>query len=60
MPRPQQEQPEFTGPQSYYNSGIIPYEGQQGNEYRVKLADDIEPGRTGSTATSTVSFSRRR
>jgi plastocyanin len=40
----QQEQPEFTGRYSFYNSGLIPYEGPQGNEYRVKLADDIEPG----------------
>jgi plastocyanin len=39
-----QEQPEFTGTQRYYNSGLIRYEGPQGNEYRVKLADDIEPG----------------
>ena len=39
-----QEQPEFTGRQTFYNSGIIPYEGQQGNEYRVKLADNIKPG----------------
>jgi plastocyanin len=38
-----QEQPTFNGKQSYYNSGLIPYEGTQGNEYRVKLADDIEP-----------------
>jgi plastocyanin len=38
------EQPVFTGTQRYYNSGLIPYEGAQGNEYRVKLADDIAPG----------------
>jgi plastocyanin len=40
----QQEQPEFDGKQSYYNSGIIPYEGAQGNTFRVQLSDDIEPG----------------
>jgi plastocyanin len=40
----EQTQPEFTGKHSYYNSGLIPYEGTQGNEYRVKLADDVAPG----------------
>jgi plastocyanin len=40
----QQSQPEFDGKSSYYNSGIIPYEGPQGNTFRVKLADDIAPG----------------
>lgn len=40
----QQEQPTFDGTASYYNSGIIPYEGPQGNTFRVQLADDIEPG----------------
>ncbi|MBA2529482.1 MAG: hypothetical protein H0V19_05880 [Euzebyales bacterium] len=39
-----QEQPPFDGRQSYYNSGFIPYEGPQGNEFTVQLADDIEPG----------------
>jgi len=39
-----QEQPAFSGRQSYYNSGFIPYEGPQGNEFTVELADDIEPG----------------
>ena len=39
-----QEQPVFNGKQSYYNSGLIPYEGPQGNEYRVKLANNIKPG----------------
>jgi plastocyanin len=40
----QQSQPAFDGTASYYNSGIIPYEGPQGNTFRVKLADDIAPG----------------
>ncbi|MGH2759109.1 MAG: cupredoxin domain-containing protein [Actinomycetota bacterium] len=40
----QQQQPAFTGDQSYYNSGIIPYEGPQGNTFRVKLAPEIAPG----------------
>lgn len=43
-PDEQQEQPAFDGRQSYYNSGFIPYEGPKGNEFRVPLAEDIEPG----------------
>jgi plastocyanin len=39
-----QRQPLFDGKASYYNSGIIPYEGQQGNTFRVQLSPDIEPG----------------
>jgi plastocyanin len=39
-----QRQPEFDGTASYYNSGIIPYEGPQGNTYKVKLTNDIKPG----------------
>ena len=40
----QQEQPDFDGSHSYYNSGIIPYEGPGGNTYRVRLAEDIDTG----------------
>jgi plastocyanin len=40
----QQRQPAFDGSASYYNSGIIPYEGPQGNTFRVKLANDTTPG----------------
>ena len=36
--------PAFKGTETYYNSGFIPYEGRGGNEFRVPLADDIEPG----------------
>ncbi|MGH9226345.1 MAG: cupredoxin domain-containing protein [Acidimicrobiales bacterium] len=43
-PCPKVPQPEFNGRQSYYSSGFIPYEGKQGNTYRVKLSDDIVPG----------------
>jgi plastocyanin len=43
-PCEQQDQPDFNGKQSFYNSGFIPYEGAGGNEFRVPLADDIEPG----------------
>lgn len=34
----------FKGTETYYNSGFIPYEGSGGNEFRVPLADDIDPG----------------
>ncbi len=43
-PCDEQDQPEFDGSQTYYNSGIIPYEGAQGNTFDVQLADDIDPG----------------
>ncbi|MEX0874607.1 MAG: hypothetical protein WD646_08460 [Actinomycetota bacterium] len=44
-PCAQQEQPEFNGTQSFYSSGIIPYEGPQGNTYNVRLSDNIDPGK---------------
>jgi plastocyanin len=40
----QQRQPEFDGKAAYYNSGIIPYEGPQGNTFQVRLASDVDPG----------------
>jgi len=40
----QQKQTEFNGRQSFYSSGIIRYEGQQGNTYRVPLSKEIKPG----------------
>lgn len=40
----QQRQPDFDGNASYYNSGLIPYEGAGGNTFRVPLSDDIDPG----------------
>ena len=43
-PCEEQTQPIFTGTQSFYNSGIIPYEGPSGNEFSVQLAEDIAPG----------------
>ncbi|MGI9119797.1 MAG: cupredoxin domain-containing protein [Acidimicrobiales bacterium] len=43
-PCPKTPQPAFNGRQSYYNSGFIPYEGEQGNQFTMKLADDIAPG----------------
>jgi plastocyanin len=39
-----QEQPPFTGRQSYYNSGVIPYEGERSNTFAVDIADDAEVG----------------
>ncbi len=39
-----QEQPAFDGTANYYNSGIIPYEGPQGNTFRVPIAADTKPG----------------
>lgn len=41
----QQRQPEFTGRQSWYNSGYIHYAGPTGNTFRVKIAADATPGR---------------
>ncbi len=40
----EQKQPEFDGTQSVYNSGVLRYEGAQGNTFRVKLADNTKPG----------------
>ena len=40
----QQTQPAFDGTQSFYNSGIIRYEGAQGNTFRVRLSENIKPG----------------
>jgi plastocyanin len=41
----QQVQPAFDGKNSFYNSGIIRYEGQGGNTFRVPLSKDIRPGK---------------
>ena len=43
-PCPQRPQPAFTGRQSYYSSGFIPFRGKAGNRFDVPLAKDIEPG----------------
>ncbi len=43
-PCKQIDQPAFTGKQSYYSSGFIPYLGSRGNEYEMKIADDAKPG----------------
>jgi len=39
----QQKQPPFNGRQTFYNSGFIPYEGNNGNHFTVRLAADIKP-----------------
>ncbi|MDQ3979243.1 MAG: hypothetical protein M3314_06795 [Actinomycetota bacterium] len=44
-PCPKRPQPDFNGRQTYYSSGLIPFEGTQGNSYRFRLAEDIQPGR---------------
>ncbi len=43
-PCPEVEQPVFDGRQAIYNSGVIPYEGVDGNTFRVTLANDIPTG----------------
>ena len=43
-PCPTREQPAFDGTQAYHSSGFIAPDGPHGNTYRVRLADDIEPG----------------
>jgi len=39
-PKAQQTQPEFTGTQTYFNSGFLP----EGDTFKVKLSPDIKPG----------------
>jgi len=41
---PKRAQPAFTGKQAYYSSGFIPYAGNNGNSFDVKLSTDIKPG----------------
>jgi plastocyanin len=43
-PDDKQRQPVYDGTASYYNSGIIPYEGPQGNTFRVRFAEDLDAG----------------
>jgi plastocyanin len=38
-------QPVFDGTHNFYSSGIIPYQGAQGNTYTVKLSPNIKPGK---------------
>ncbi|MEX1177289.1 MAG: hypothetical protein WEB09_02400, partial [Nitriliruptor sp.] len=46
-PCEEQDLPPFRGTETYYNSGIIPYEGPSGNTFEVTLAEDIAPGTYG-------------
>ncbi|MBA3653762.1 MAG: hypothetical protein H0W70_06155 [Actinobacteria bacterium] len=41
---PRVPQPAFTGREAFYNSGFIPYEGNNGNTFDMKLSKDIAPG----------------
>jgi plastocyanin len=43
-PCAKRSQPAFTGTHSFYSSGIIPYEGQPGNQYRLPIAASAAPG----------------
>ena len=40
----QQRQPAFDGTYRFYNSGFIPYEGENGDTYTMKIAPDAKPG----------------
>jgi plastocyanin len=40
----QQQQPAFTGDDAFYSSGFIPFEGQQGNTYEMKIDPNAKPG----------------
>ena len=42
---PKRAEPAFNGRQFLFNSGIIRYEGNNGNKFTMKLAADIAPGR---------------
>ncbi len=41
----QQKQPAFNGRYRYYNSGLIPFEGQTGDTYTVHIAPTARPGK---------------
>jgi plastocyanin len=41
----QQVRPAFDGTHNFYSSGIIRYEGAQGNTFRVPLSENIKPGK---------------
>jgi plastocyanin len=40
----QQRQPAFDGTQSFYNSGVLPYQGPRGNTFRMAIAKTTKPG----------------
>jgi plastocyanin len=41
---PRVTQPLFTGREAFYNSGFIPYNGNDGNKFTMKLSPTIAPG----------------
>jgi plastocyanin len=43
-PCPRVAQPAFSGREAFYSSGFIPYEGNDGNTFRMKLSSSIAPG----------------
>lgn len=45
VPCPKRSQPVFNGRQAFYSSGMIPYQGLNGNTFEVKLAADAKPGK---------------
>ena len=43
-PCPDRDLQPFTGTETYYNSGVIPFEGSGQNRFDLRLADTIAPG----------------
>lgn len=43
-PCEQRDLPAFTGTETFYNSGVIPFEGRGENRFDLVLSEDIEPG----------------
>lgn len=43
-PCPKRPQPAFTGREAFFNSGFIPYEGNNGNSFKMRLSSTIAPG----------------
>ena len=43
-PCPKVAQPAFTGREAFYSSGFIPYLGNNGNQFKMKLSSTIAPG----------------
>jgi plastocyanin len=43
-PKPLRSQPEFTGKSAYYSSGFIPFQGERGNTFEMKIADNAKDG----------------
>lgn len=41
---PKVKQPEFTGREAFFSSGFIPYQGNNGNRFKMKLSSTIATG----------------